>query len=147
MLLMMMRMIIRKMKKDSSEIRNEKKQTPILTPPRSPRTDLPSDKKHTKELTKTNVNASNVPHVSRHAKHLKGVVFEAFLQNYMKTHVITLQPSSSTTILDLQQPPFIKMKDDLQSQVAHPDMWNVLKAKFKKTSTSSGSSRQNVSCK
>ncbi|GKD60140.1 hypothetical protein Tco_1297649, partial [Tanacetum coccineum] len=42
--------------------------------------------------------------------------FEAFFNNYIKTHVITLQPPSSTTILVLQKQLYIKMKDDPQSQ-------------------------------
>ncbi|GJZ07547.1 hypothetical protein Tco_0541340 [Tanacetum coccineum] len=62
--------LIRKKKKDCSEIRDEEKQTPIPTPLRSPGTNLSSDKEHNDELTETNIHVSNVPYVFSHAKRL-----------------------------------------------------------------------------
>ncbi|GJX21451.1 hypothetical protein Tco_0224128 [Tanacetum coccineum] len=117
--------LIKIKRKDSLKIRDEKKQTPIPTPPRYSMTNLSLDKEHTIELTKTNVHVSNVP------------------SNYMKTHVITLQPPSAT-IQDQQQQLYIKMRDDLQSQTADPDNWKVLKEKFEKSSILSESNRCDV---
>ncbi|GJZ84490.1 hypothetical protein Tco_0649829 [Tanacetum coccineum] len=57
--------------------------------------------------------------------------FEAFLQRYMQNHVLSFQPSSSSTsIHDLQHQLYLKMKDDPQSQAANHDMWNILKEKI-----------------
>nr|GEW40921.1 hypothetical protein [Tanacetum cinerariifolium] len=70
--------------------------------------------------------------------------FEAFLNNYMKTYVLTMQPPASATIPDLQQQLYIKTKDDPQSQADDLDKWKVLQAKFEKTSKPSAFGRQNV---
>ncbi|GKB49174.1 hypothetical protein Tco_0899927 [Tanacetum coccineum] len=58
----------------SLEIREEKKQTPIATPHRSPRIDLSLDKEPTTELMDTDVHMSDVPShsSSQRAKHLRG---------------------------------------------------------------------------
>nr|GEU53647.1 putative ribonuclease H-like domain-containing protein [Tanacetum cinerariifolium] len=60
----------------------------------------------------------------------------------MQNHALTLQPSSSSTsYLDLQHQLYLKMKDDLLSLSANPDMWNVIKENFEKPSTHSNSCR------
>ncbi|GJS14901.1 hypothetical protein Tco_0409373 [Tanacetum coccineum] len=50
----------------------------------------------------------------------------------------------STSIPDLQQQLYMKMKDDPQSQVVDPDMWKVHKAKYEKSSAPSESCRYNI---
>ncbi|GJW18671.1 hypothetical protein Tco_0026107 [Tanacetum coccineum] len=56
------------------------------------------------------------------------IIFE---QLYMQNHVLSFQPSSSSTsIRDLQHQLYLKMKDDPQSQAANHDMWNILKEKI-----------------
>ncbi|GKC88736.1 hypothetical protein Tco_1149385, partial [Tanacetum coccineum] len=47
---------------------------------------------------------------------------EEFLKNYMQNHVITLQPSSSAYIPDLQQQLYMKMNDNLHSQASDHDL-------------------------
>ncbi|GKA33676.1 hypothetical protein Tco_0720105 [Tanacetum coccineum] len=63
--------LTRRKKMGSLEIRDEEKQTPIPTPPR---TNLYSDKEQTIELTETNIYMSNLPSLFKCAKHLKGVI-------------------------------------------------------------------------
>ncbi|GJX62591.1 hypothetical protein Tco_0295491 [Tanacetum coccineum] len=43
---------------------------------------------------------------------------------------------TTTTTCDLQYQLYLKMKTDLQAQVADPELWDVLRAKFKKSSAS-----------
>ncbi|GJY59583.1 hypothetical protein Tco_0459475 [Tanacetum coccineum] len=50
---------------------------------------------------------------------------------------------TTTTTCDLQYQLYLKMKTDLQAQVADPELWDVLRAKFKKSSASAGSCRDN----
>ncbi|GJU92318.1 hypothetical protein Tco_1304741, partial [Tanacetum coccineum] len=68
--------LIRKRQTCSLEIREEKKQTPLVTTPRSPRIDLSSDKAPAIELTETNISMFDVPSYSTShcVKHLRGVV-------------------------------------------------------------------------
>ncbi|GJW24698.1 hypothetical protein Tco_0038509 [Tanacetum coccineum] len=66
--------LIRKRRTCSLEIREEKKQTPLVITPRSPRIDLSSDKAPAIELTEANISMSDVPSysTSRCVKHLRG---------------------------------------------------------------------------
>ncbi|GJR70665.1 hypothetical protein Tco_0016730 [Tanacetum coccineum] len=55
--------------------------------------------------------------------------------------VLNVRPTTSastttTTIADLQQQLYLKMKFNLQAQVADPELWDILRAKFEKSSTS-----------
>ncbi|GKF46197.1 hypothetical protein Tco_0135999 [Tanacetum coccineum] len=53
-------------------------------------------------------------------------------------------PDTSTatiTTTDLQHQLYLKMKSNLQAQVANPDMWDILKKKFEKFSASASSCR------
>ncbi|GJS67690.1 hypothetical protein Tco_0682255 [Tanacetum coccineum] len=64
----------------------------------------------------------------------------------MKNTVLTVHPIISTltatsTSVDLQHQLYLKMKVDLQTQVADPEMWDILKNKFEKSSTSASSCR------
>ncbi|GJZ38862.1 hypothetical protein Tco_0585425 [Tanacetum coccineum] len=55
----------------------------------------------------------------------------------MKNTVLNVHPTTSTstatiTTTDLQHQLYLKMKSNLQAQVANPDMWDILKKKFEK---------------
>ncbi|GJS13013.1 hypothetical protein Tco_0407485 [Tanacetum coccineum] len=60
----------------------------------------------------------------------------------MKNNVITIHLTTSTSTVakttDLQHQIFLKMKSNLQDQVDDPEVWDVLKCKFEKSSASSG---------
>ncbi|GKC24106.1 hypothetical protein Tco_1026256 [Tanacetum coccineum] len=60
----------------------------------------------------------------------------------MKNNVITIHPTTSTSTAtkttDLQHQLFLKTKSNLQDQVDDPEVWDVLKCKFEKSSASSG---------
>ncbi|GJR55811.1 hypothetical protein Tco_1406332 [Tanacetum coccineum] len=67
-------------------------------------------------------------------------------ENYVQSNVIQVHPTTTTSIettssADLQQQLYLKMKSSLQDQANDPVLWEVLKCKFEKSSTS------NTSCK
>ncbi|GKB33324.1 hypothetical protein Tco_0872725 [Tanacetum coccineum] len=64
----------------------------------------------------------------------------------MKNTVLTVHPTISTstatsTFVDLQHQLYLKMKVDLQTQVADLEIWDILKNKFEKSSASASSCR------
>ncbi|GJR47145.1 hypothetical protein Tco_1315248 [Tanacetum coccineum] len=68
------------------------------------------------------------------------------LKHYVQTSVIQVHPTISTSIdttlsVDLQQKLYLKMKSNLQDQANDLALWDVLKRKFEKSSTSNSSSR------
>ncbi|GJS59943.1 retrovirus-related pol polyprotein from transposon TNT 1-94, partial [Tanacetum coccineum] len=91
--------LIKSQRTGSSEIRTEKIQTPILSPPRSIRTDLSSDKAIAEELTRI----------------LKKV-------NEALKEIVPKLATSAT--MNLSKKIF---------QVADPEFWNALKAKYEKS--------------
>ncbi|GJZ57562.1 hypothetical protein Tco_0613056 [Tanacetum coccineum] len=121
--------LIRKKKKGSSEVREEEKQTLIPTPPRSPRTNLSLDKELNVDKLCSKIATTLDEDVPK------------------PNHVITLQPTSSSSIPDLRQQVYMRMKNDPHSQAIDPNIWKVLKAKFEKSSTPSKSCKHNVFCK
>ncbi|GKD90160.1 hypothetical protein Tco_1365667 [Tanacetum coccineum] len=50
----------------------------------------------------------------------------------------------TTTTADLQHQLYLKMKLDLQDQVVDPELWDVLKRKFEKSSASTSSCRDDA---
>ncbi|GJY23150.1 hypothetical protein Tco_0396808 [Tanacetum coccineum] len=75
------------------------------------------------------------------------LIIEELFRIYMQNKVINGHPTTSTstaTIFDLQQQLYLKMKSDLQAQVDDPELWDVLKAKFKKSSALVGSCRDDA---
>ncbi|GJZ63443.1 hypothetical protein Tco_0619864 [Tanacetum coccineum] len=60
---------------------------------------------------------------------------DSFLQNYMNNHILHVHPneSASSTILDLQQQLYLKMKDDEQARDADLPIWLALKYKYEKS--------------
>nr|GEV16916.1 hypothetical protein [Tanacetum cinerariifolium]GFB04172.1 hypothetical protein [Tanacetum cinerariifolium] len=72
------------------------------------------------------------------ADHVPKIIEELF-KIHTKNNVINVHPTSSTSIAtttaDLQQL-YLKMKSDLQAQVADPELWDFLKRMFEKSSTS-----------
>nr|GEW10823.1 ribonuclease H [Tanacetum cinerariifolium] len=157
----------------SSEGNTEKMQTPTSLPPRSLRKDLSSDKTITQELTAfvsptpatftqdyskpTSSKRKNLPRkkmkemnetlrnkvpeltVSKTNEHIK----EALLRMVNDAvHAF----AATTTTSDLQCQLYLKIKMDFQAQVANPELWNVLKGKFEKSSTSASSCRTNAFC-
>ncbi|GJU15378.1 hypothetical protein Tco_1143344 [Tanacetum coccineum] len=54
---------------------------------------------------------------------------------------------TKTKTADLQHQLYLKMKSDLQAQVVDPELWYVLKRKFKKSSASTSSCRDDTSRK
>ncbi|GJY84197.1 hypothetical protein Tco_0497573 [Tanacetum coccineum] len=74
-------------------------------------------------------------------------IIEELFRIYMQNTVLNVHPTTSTstaTTSDLQQQLYLKMKSDLQAQVADPELWDVLKAKFEKSSGSAGSCRDDA---
>ncbi|GJX67673.1 hypothetical protein Tco_0303400 [Tanacetum coccineum] len=72
-------------------------------------------------------------------------IIEELSELHMMKKVLNVHPIASTlttkTIVDLKQQLYLKMKIDLQAQAADLQMWDVLKKKFKKTSTSASSGK------
>ncbi|GKC01453.1 hypothetical protein Tco_0987589 [Tanacetum coccineum] len=73
-------------------------------------------------------------------------IIEELFKNYVRNNVIQVHPSTTTSTeitssADLQQHLYLKMKSNPQDQANDPALWDVLKRKFEKTSTS------NTSCK
>ncbi|GKB19506.1 hypothetical protein Tco_0853429 [Tanacetum coccineum] len=176
-------------------------QTPIPTPPRSPRINLSSDKNITQELadivplpTATTSKTSHskrrisidqvlyeiVPQLAEKAtddlieNNLKPFIaatiiedrdtfrsevpdlfsqefnaqapkiIEELLKNCVQSNVIQVHPTTTTSTettlsADLQQQLYLKMKISLQYQANEPVLWEVLKRKFEKSSTSNTS--------
>nr|GFA78253.1 hypothetical protein [Tanacetum cinerariifolium] len=59
----------------------------------------------------------------------------------LNVHPTTSTSTATTTTFDLQHQLYLKMKPDLQAQVANPELWDVLKRKFVKSSASPGPCR------
>ncbi|GKC45104.1 hypothetical protein Tco_1062826, partial [Tanacetum coccineum] len=68
---------------------------------------------------------------------------QLYLNMVLNVHPTT-SASTVTTTSDLQQKLYLKMKLDLQAQVDDPELWDVLRAKFEKTSASAGSCRDDA---
>nr|GEX66681.1 hypothetical protein [Tanacetum cinerariifolium] len=84
--------------------------------------------------------------VTRAPKIIKEL-FRIHMQNtILNVHPTTIA-STATTTSDLQQKLYLKMKSELQAQVADLEFWDVFRAKFEKSSASSGSYRDDVFCK
>ncbi|GJS12700.1 hypothetical protein Tco_0407172 [Tanacetum coccineum] len=74
-----------------------------------------------------------------HAPKITAELFRIHMQNtILNVHPIT-SASTATITSDLQEQLYLKMKSDLQAQVVDPVLWNVLRAKFEKSSPSAGS--------
>ncbi|GKB30934.1 hypothetical protein Tco_0870335 [Tanacetum coccineum] len=120
--------LIRTQRMGSSENRTEKMQTPILSPPRSPRTDLSSDKAIAEELEVSDTPMPDAPTQDQpkptsrsngeFVAHAPKIIEELF-RIYMQNMVLNVHP---TTIAD-------------------PELWNALKAKYEKSSASADSCR------
>ncbi|GJX61771.1 hypothetical protein Tco_0294671 [Tanacetum coccineum] len=70
-------------------------------------------------------------------------IIEELFRIHMQDTVLNVYPTTSaststTTTYDLQHQLYLKMKTDLPSQVADPELWEILRAKFEKSSTSTG---------
>ncbi|GJZ59155.1 hypothetical protein Tco_0614971 [Tanacetum coccineum] len=67
-------------------------------------------------------------------------IIEELFKLHMKNKVLNVHPTVSIstvkTTADLKQQLYLKMKTDLQSQAANPEMWDILKKKFEKSSAS-----------
>ncbi|GJY33550.1 hypothetical protein Tco_0418019 [Tanacetum coccineum] len=145
----------------SLEIRTEEMQTSIPTPLRSPRTILSSDKNITWELTDTvslpTTTTSNTSHskrrISSRYSHLSEFnaqapkIVEDLFKNYVQSNVIQVHPTTTTSTKttssgNLQQQLYFKMKRSLQDRANDPALWEVLKRKFEKYSTSNTSCRE-----
>ncbi|GKB75759.1 hypothetical protein Tco_0942654, partial [Tanacetum coccineum] len=127
----------------SSEITTKKIQTPIPSPPRSHRTDLSSDKENDQELMQMKKKYVT----NNHLQDIKEKVNESLKDIAPKL--------ATTTTIDLTNDDLprivandvkkereslqlvVHMKLDLQAQVVDLKLWDVLKSKFEKSSTSS----------
>ncbi|GJW79580.1 hypothetical protein Tco_0143555 [Tanacetum coccineum] len=142
--------LVRNKVTSSLEVRNEKIQTPIPSPPRSPRTGLSSDKTISQELMATiALNATN--DIIKDS--LKRVVVDTVIQerdslqaenNLITVHPTTSTSNATTTSVDLQQQLYLKMKRNLQDQADDPELWDVLKRKFEKSYVSHTSCRDDA---
>ncbi|GJQ96110.1 hypothetical protein Tco_0007249, partial [Tanacetum coccineum] len=73
-------------------------------------------------------------------------IIEELFKNYVQSNVIQVYPTTTTSTetpssADLQQQLYFKMKRSLQDQANDPALWEVLKCKFEKSSTSNTSCR------
>ncbi|GKC17873.1 hypothetical protein Tco_1014655 [Tanacetum coccineum] len=73
-------------------------------------------------------------------------IIEELFKNYVQSNVIQVHPTTTTSTettssADLQQQLYLKMKRSLQDQANDPVLWEVLKRKFEKSSTSNTSCR------
>ncbi|GJY18505.1 hypothetical protein Tco_0389996 [Tanacetum coccineum] len=73
-------------------------------------------------------------------------IIEELFKHYVQTNVIQVHPTittitDTTSSTDLQQQLYLKMKSNLQDQANDPALWDVLKRKFEKSSTSNTSCR------
>ncbi|GKA90603.1 hypothetical protein Tco_0812473 [Tanacetum coccineum] len=133
----------------SLETRTEEMQTPIPTKLRSPRTILSSDKNITLELTDTVrfvgcVEVKDLVSQEFNAQELK--IIEDLFKNYLQSNGIQVHPTTTTSTkttssANLQQQLYFKMKGSLQDRANDPTLWEVLKHKFEKSSTSNTSCR------
>ncbi|GJW60922.1 hypothetical protein Tco_0110257, partial [Tanacetum coccineum] len=143
----------------SLEIRKEQTQTPIPTPSRSPRINLSLDKKIVQELTDTaspsTATTSKDPYkkrrISSKYNHLSRALSQdvqtsrIYDQGYgkkmcdnwqiLEIHPTTSSSTATTSSADLQQQLYLKMKSNIQDQANDLTLWDVLKRKFKKSST------------
>ncbi|GJX44188.1 hypothetical protein Tco_0260864 [Tanacetum coccineum] len=139
----------------SLETRTEKMKTPITTTPGSHRINLSLDKNIAQEFTDTvslsTATTSKDPHKKQHISskynHLPGA-----LGRMCTFHPTTNTSIEITSLADLQQQLYLKMKSNLQYQANDPTLWDVLKqddapsegekrVKRHKTSKSSKSAR------
>ncbi|GJX64612.1 hypothetical protein Tco_0298955 [Tanacetum coccineum] len=78
------------------------------------------------------------------ATHAPKILKELF-KRHMKNKVLNVHPTTSipTTkkTADLKQQLYLKMKSDLQAQDADPEMWDILKKKFERSSVSASSGK------
>nr|GEY64637.1 hypothetical protein [Tanacetum cinerariifolium] len=81
------------------------------------------------------------------AAHAPKIIEELF-RIHMHNTVLNVHPTSSastaTITFDLQQQLYLKMKSDVQAQVADPWLWGVLGTKFEKSYASVGSCRDDA---
>ncbi|GKB24115.1 hypothetical protein Tco_0863516 [Tanacetum coccineum] len=130
----------------SLEIRTEKMQIHIPSPPGSIKTDLSSDKeigimKEVNEALREIVPKLTTSTTNDRMKdNLPKMVNDDVKKEreiHMQITVLNVHPTTSTSTTstsDLQQQLYLKMKSDLQSQVVNPELWNALKAKYEKSS-------------
>ncbi|GKD70671.1 hypothetical protein Tco_1324761 [Tanacetum coccineum] len=76
-------------------------------------------------------------------------IIEELFKIYMKNNVINVHPTTSTSTaitatVNLQHQLYLKMKTNLQDQVVDPELWDVLKRKFEKSSTPTISCRDDA---
>nr|GEU36183.1 retrovirus-related Pol polyprotein from transposon TNT 1-94 [Tanacetum cinerariifolium] len=128
----------------------EIKDTSTTTTPRSPRTHTATLKEvvpmMVDETTNNNIK-KKLPKIVAEGIRMErekvkadiaSMVFEAvdsFLRNYMNNHILYVHhtESVSSTILDLQQQLYLKMKDDEQARDADLPIWIALKYKYEKS--------------
>ncbi|GKE61038.1 hypothetical protein Tco_1511405, partial [Tanacetum coccineum] len=73
-------------------------------------------------------------------------IIEDLFKNYLQSNVIQVHPTTTTSTkttssANLQQQLYFKMKRSLQDRANDPALWEVLKRKFEKSSTSNTSCR------
>nr|GEW08532.1 retrovirus-related Pol polyprotein from transposon TNT 1-94 [Tanacetum cinerariifolium]GEW08956.1 retrovirus-related Pol polyprotein from transposon TNT 1-94 [Tanacetum cinerariifolium] len=76
-------------------------------------------------------------------------IIEELFKNYLQSNVIRVHPTTTTltettSSADLQQELYLKMKRSLQDQAHDPVLWEVLKCKFEKFSTSNTSCMDDI---
>nr|GEW28986.1 hypothetical protein [Tanacetum cinerariifolium] len=64
--------------------------------------------------------------------------------NVITVHHITISSTATSSSADLQQQLYSKMKRSFQDQADDPELWEVLKRRFEKSSASSGPSRKDA---
>ncbi|GJX57705.1 hypothetical protein Tco_0287602, partial [Tanacetum coccineum] len=78
-------------------------------------------------------------------------IIEELFKTHIKNNFITVHPTSTSTATitsaDLKQQLYLKMKRNLQDQSNDLELWDVLKRKFEKSSTSHTSCRNDAFCK
>nr|GEY10264.1 hypothetical protein [Tanacetum cinerariifolium] len=82
-----------------------------------------------------------------HAPKLIEELFQSYIQkNIITVHPITSSSTATPSPANLSHQLYLKMKRILQDQVDNPELWDVLKRKFEKSSVSSGPCRTYTFC-
>nr|GEU68048.1 hypothetical protein [Tanacetum cinerariifolium] len=79
-----------------------------------------------------------------HALKIIKEIFKIHIQNMVVNVHSTTSASTATILFDLKYLLYLKMKMDLQAQVADLELWDVLRAKFEKSSAATGVCKTNT---
>ncbi|GJZ58476.1 hypothetical protein Tco_0613970 [Tanacetum coccineum] len=101
--------------------------------------------KKEREASKATIPALISKEFADHAPKLIEELFKIHMKNnVINVHLTTSTSTATTTTADLQHQLYLKMKSNLHDQVLDPELWDVLKRKFEKSSASTSSYRDDA---